>query len=132
MNKMCIISHFNSQDYRKGWKELIYASSSIKSSIKVVNKYELSYFYSYCYYQGKNLTWGPKTQILGSIFVRLKVTETKSGQIKQNVEVIYWLQIPTNFKSKSDFVQLDATFSASLWCGLQMVKNWVAGESFDP
>ena len=31
------------------------------SIFKVVNKYELSYFYSYCYYQGKNSNMGPKT-----------------------------------------------------------------------
>ena len=38
-------------------------SSTWKSSgiFKVVNKYELSYFYSYCYYQGKNSNMGPKT-----------------------------------------------------------------------
>lgn len=28
---------------------------------KVVNEYERSYFYSYCYHQGKNSNMGPKT-----------------------------------------------------------------------
>ena len=56
---------------------------------KVGSEYERSYFYSYCYYQGKNSNMVQRPEL--AYTCQVKATEAKSGYIHQTAEGIYWL-----------------------------------------